>query len=156
MADKKQPTQRRQITARQRGGSFAPPLSDDLLAKYRATIDGLDAGPVRDALDTLYKCCAQWWELPESSGDENGGRRAHTSGMGTIVPLDKKLAGDLYDAIPWTHELNAMGGYTTDRGQYVPGLFDDLTGDVRAAAFHLLWHVKELDLDREPITADQL
>jgi hypothetical protein len=41
-------------------------------------------------------------------------------------------------------------------------LLDTLPSDtpsqksLRDAAFHLLWHVVELDKDREPITADKL
>ncbi len=31
-------------------------------------------------------------------------------------------------------------------------LFDMLTGDLRNAAFHLLWYAKELSLGREPAT----
>jgi hypothetical protein len=37
------------------------------------------------------------------------------------------------------------------------GLFDGLrAGELRNAAFHLLWFCKELTLDREPLTVDKL
>lgn len=134
------------------GGSFAPPLTDAKLAAYRDLIDALPPSAVRDALDTLHKCCAEWWELPESSGTET---RPHAVGIGTVVDLDEPSKTALYDLIPWAHELNAMGGWTDATG-YHAGLFDDLRGELRDAAFHLLWHVKELDLDREPITNDKL
>lgn len=135
------------------GGSFAPPLDDQKLAAYRALIDAVPVSPARDALDALHKCCAAWWDLPESTGT---GTRPHASGRGTIVDLAEPAKKTLWDLIPWTHELLAMGGRTDEKGTYHPGLFDALESELRNAAFHLLWHVRELDLDREPLTADKL
>jgi hypothetical protein len=129
--------------AKQRvGGSFAPPLSDELLAKYeRIALDA--SGPVGDALLSLLICVKTWWELP-FSGPE--GSEPHPSGTGTIVPLDAPIATALYDHIPWDHELKG-----------IQELFDGIPvekKELRNAAFHLLWHVKELNMDREPITSD--
>ena len=50
------------------GGSFAPPLSDELLAKYKATIDALPPSPLKDAMGVCHNVCAKWWELPDSPG----------------------------------------------------------------------------------------
>ena len=129
------------------GGSFAPPLTDDLIQVYQDLIDGLDCpSPVYDAMAKLMACVRQWWDLPESSPD---GSQPHPSGSGVIVPLDSPIASALWEAIPWKHELDGM-----------QALFDAIPAGtekaLRDAAFHLLWHVKELDLDREPITSEKL
>jgi hypothetical protein len=127
------------------GGSFAPPLTDAKLAGYRDLIDALPASPVKDAMNTLHACCVAWWALPESTGKGE----PHPSGTGTIVDLDRDAKTALSDLLPWAHELDAMGR-----------LFDgiDPVGQktLRDAAFHLLWHAKELEQDREPITTDRL
>jgi hypothetical protein len=125
------------------GGSFAPPLTDETLARYRAVIDGLDErSPVRGAMADLLACAAAWWAQPESTG----AGRPHGSGRGTVVSLDPAVADALWDAVPWPHECDAM-----------QALFDGLApGEVRDAAFHLLWFAKELTQDREPISADKL
>lgn len=130
------------------GGSFAPPLTDELLDRYTHLIDDLPAeSEVRDALSKLLRCCEIWWGMPESTG--GNGTSNHKSGRGLIVNLDKQIARDLWEHIPWTRELDSYGE-----------LFDRLSPitekELRNAAFHLLWHVKELDLDREPITKDKL
>lgn len=124
------------------GGSFAPPLTDELLAKYESLASAADA-PVRDAMSTLLACVRKWWNLPYSGPT---GSTPHPSGVGTIIPLDAPIAAELEPHIPWGHEIAA-----------IQGLFDAIPveqRDLRNAAFHLLWHVKELDLDREPITSD--
>lgn len=127
------------------GGTFAPPLSDELLNRYADAISALPACPVKDALASLMPCCKTWWDLPEPEGTL---KRAHPSGVGTIVPLTDEHAKALDPHIPWGHELDS-----------IQALFDliPLTDKaVRDMAFHLLWHVRELDLGREPLTADKL
>lgn len=128
------------------GGSFAPPLTDAKLAGYRDLIDALPPSAVRDAMDALHKCCAAWWELPESTGTAT---RAHGSGVGTIVDLDEGAKKSLYDLIPWAHELAAMG-------TLFDGIDPKADKALRDAAHHLLWHAIELEQDREPLTADKL
>lgn len=128
------------------GGSFAPPLSDDLLAQYRARAEALEPqSPIRDAMLKLLAACEVWWELPES----NGSGRPHASGKGVIIDLEPEHVLALWDHVPWDWELKAYGI-----------LFDkiDPVGerDLRDAAYHLLWHGWELYLDREPLTADKL
>lgn len=124
------------------GGSFAPPLTDELLAKYQADVTSLDAGPIRDACADLLAACVAWWHLPESQGVGD----PHPSGRGSIVPLGDDAKAALWDLVPWEYELAGMHG-----------LLDTLpTGATRNMAFHLLWHVVELGLDREPITSDKL
>lgn len=124
------------------GGSFAPPLSDELLTAYEAHAAKADA-PVRDAMTSLLTCVRKWWDLPYSGP---AGSSPHPSGVGTIIPLDAPIAAELEPHIPWPHEIAA-----------IQGLFDSIPAEhrnLRNAAFHLLWHVKEIDLDREPITSD--
>jgi hypothetical protein len=129
------------------GGSFAPPLTDELLAKYRAMAESLDPkSQVRDQMLKLLQCCSHWWELPESTGENN---RPHPSGAGVIVDLDEHIKAKLWDDIPWASELTAMG-------DVFDGIDPVSDKELRNAAFHLLWHVKELDLDREPLTNDKL
>lgn len=128
------------------GGSFAPPLTDATLAAYRALIDQQPPQTrLRDALDTLYRCAAAWWEQPESVGAGS----PHPSGRGQIVPLDGDIALALWDTTPWMEELDAMRP-----------LFDALDPlrqkALRDCAFHLLWHAIELTRDREPITNDKI
>jgi hypothetical protein len=125
------------------GGSFAPPLTDELLDRYEALATAA-GGPVGDGMLTCLRCCRKWWDLPESTGDG----RPHPSGRGVIVDLDAALAEQLDEHIPWEHEIEALRG-----------LFDGLDPagkELRNAAFHLLWHVIELNNDREPLTADKI
>ena len=127
------------------GGSFAPPLSDESLAKYKAIIDGLDSSPVKDAMAVLLNCCNQWWAQPESAGEG----KLHSSGVGTVIMLDDPIAVALEPHIPWRNELDMMRT-----------LFETIRPDnqkeLRDAAFHLLWHGYELEMGREPLTNDKL
>lgn len=127
------------------GGSFAPPLTDALLARYRELIDELGAGKVKEALQALYACCLKWWDLPAS--DDTG--RPHPVGRGVIVPLTEPLKKALWEHIPWTDQLDLYASW-------LDAIDPVREKELRDAAFHLLWHVKELDLDREPLTADML
>lgn len=127
------------------GGSFAPPLSEDLLSDYYQEIVKVpEESQLGDYLRTLLKCCNAWWELPESEAIDT---EPHPSGRGTVVKLAQEYQERLFDLIPWMEELNTMGN-----------VFEQIppTDRLRNIAFHLLWHVKELCLDREPITSDKL
>jgi hypothetical protein len=127
------------------GGSFAPPLTDELIARDKALIDGLNPSPIKDAMTALLACCEHWWQLPES--DSSG--QKHESGTGLKVALRPDHAAELDPLIPWQHEIESY-----------KVLFDSIDPvsnyDLRNAAHHLLWHVCELDLGREPMTSDKL
>ena len=127
------------------GGSFAPPIDEALLDQY-AQLVATAPEQIADALRALLNCFRQWWEQPESGPD---GSRPHPSGRGTIVPLDEPIASALYDHIPWREELDMYAA-----------LFERIDAvkhaALRNACFHLLWYARELDLDREPITADKV
>lgn len=132
---------------------FAPPLTDDMLAQYRALAEGLpDArGELRDALRECLAAVELWWQLPES--ERTDGPRFDIRHQGAertyaVTPLEEEHRRKLYDLIPWPREIDGM-----------QRTFDEIPVSekaIRDAAFHLLWHVKELNLDREPLTADKL
>jgi hypothetical protein len=69
----------------------------------------------------------------------------HQSGVGKIIPLEKEEIERIWDVVPWPKECDVIGE-----------CFDKLTGELRNAAFHLLWYARELAIDREPITNDKL
>lgn len=159
---------------------FAPPLTDELIARYEAIVakcrafdttglpnaisDGESSFAVSaddwhaaaaewtDALDKLLACVKLWWELPESTGTADDQKlKIRHRGKDVrvkITALTPDLVKQLWDAVPWAYELNAM-----------QALFDTIPDEskvLRDAAFHLLWYVKELEKDREPLTADRL
>lgn len=129
------------------GGSFAPPLTEDLLTKYEALLGSLDPqSQTADAFRIVLNCAKQWWEQPDSSGAST---RPHPVGRGTIIDLDEPIAKALWDHIPWDEELDVYAN-----------VFEKIDPvaerDLRNAAFHLLWHAKELARDREPLTNDKL
>ena len=67
------------------------------------------------------------------------------------TPLSQSLIETLWDVTPWMRELDLLSTPRAD------GLFDGLpSGELRDMAFHLLWHVKEITLDREPMTRDKV
>jgi hypothetical protein len=132
------------------GGSFAPPLSDKALKEYEGLIEELDDNTaLKHALTELHKCCGHWWKLPAPKEEKARKSTPHLSGMGTIIPLHDEHAEALDEHIPWDHELEAY-----------QKMFDEIDPvaqkDLRNAAFHMLWHVKELALGREPMTNDKL
>lgn len=133
---------------------FAPPLTDELIARYEAVAAALpDArGEVRDALRECLKAVRLWWELPESAGDRDDAhlaiRHRGRDVRVRLTSLTPDLREKLYDAIPWPYEIAAM--------QRLFDAIDPAERELRDAAFHLLWVVKELNADREPLTQDKL
>ena len=135
---------------------FAPALTDAALAKYEALINGLgsDMGEVKDAMQTCLKCVKAWWDLPESKrGDKERFIVKHKDKEieVAVTPLEKAHVSELDSVTPWMRELDTLSNKTDT------GVFDSLpAGELRNAAFHLLWHCKEITLDREPMTLDKL
>lgn len=123
----------------------APPLSQDTLAQYNDAICTMQRGPVQSVLSQLWQACHEWWELPESDTSP----KDHPSGRGKIVDLTDDLKSRLDNLLPWDHEIKGI--------ESLLDLIDPVTEKAtRDMAFHLLWHVKELCLGREPITLDKL
>jgi hypothetical protein len=128
------------------GGSFAPPLTDDALERYRGLAAGLPKNSrIRSIMDDMLACCDKWWDLPES----NGTGKPHATGLGTVVTLSADNAKALDSHIPWDDELETWK-------RVLDGIDAETNKELRDAAHHLLWHVCELSLGREPLTADKL
>lgn len=128
------------------GGSFAPPLTNEILSDYKAVIEATDAKtPVGSTLRILLNCVERWWELPISGGE----RIPHQVDKVTLIKLTDEIQQTLWDYIPWDYELKSMG-------QILDTISPETQKPLRDMAFHLLWHTVELCLDREPITTDQL
>ena len=127
-------------------GSFAPPLSDQMLSDYRGVVEALPLSQTKDVLLALLECCETWWELPDSPTSDS---EPHPSGRGKVVKLPGAIKKRLERLVPNAEQLALAAG-----------LFDQIPADSQRAprdmAHHLLWHVKELKLGREPITTDLL
>lgn len=136
---------------------FAPPVDAEKLASYRNTIDAecarLDpvfGAKVREAAFELLDCVSQWLQLPPSSRTDGERWTLRAGGKSVVVqetPLDNKKIADLWSAVPWDYECDA-----------IRDLFDSIPTDrkeLRDAVFHLLWFAYELTYDREPITQDK-
>lgn len=138
---------------------MAPPLTDEALAGYRRLIDGVPAGTeLRDALEGCYACVAAWWDAPESNAPVARHWNVSHRGVAKTVPerpLTPELVKHLWDVTPWMSELERLSP-TGPPEALDTGVFDKVTDKaLRDCAFHLLWHCKEVTLDREPMTADK-
>ncbi len=134
---------------------FAPPLTEGKLASYRKLIEsiGPDQRELKDVLQQLLHCVEVWWELPESKrADVRNWNLRHKGKAIQIAerPLEQEHVEKLWDVTPWMRELDTLSTPEAN------GILDSLTGELRNAAFHLLWFCKELTLDREPLTQDVL
>lgn len=126
------------------GGSFAPPLTDEKLARYEELAAGASER-VREGMQSLLKMCKAWWELPDSAQEG----QPHASGRGLIVPMEKAHVEELWDLVPWKDELDVIAAH-------FDGISPTDEKELRDAAHHLLWFGYELTQDREPITNDKL
>lgn len=129
---------------------IAPALTDETLAKYRETINGVEERTeLRDILETLYKCVTEWWNVPVSSAKEVEAVTGTDLTVGPKVKLQKLDVGTimhLWEHVPWMHELLAY-----------EKILEEITDKtLRDTTFHLLWHAKEITLDREPVTMDRI
>lgn len=128
------------------GGSFAPPMTEEKLRRYERLIDRLDKrSALYDALRVLIILVRLWWNLPESKGP----RTRHPLHGAPMTPLDKDIQDQLWEHIPWKHELD---GYSA----IFEGIDNRKDKELRDCAHHLLWFGRELDMDREPMTMDTL
>jgi hypothetical protein len=133
---------------------FAPSLTGDNLEKYADVISKTD--PKTELGEALRKClaCVQaWYAIPESTRKTSEKFSILHQGKEVsfgVTPLEQEQIDALWDSTPWMRELNAFSTPAAN------GVFDSLAGELRDAAFHLLWHAKEITLDREPLTVDKL
>jgi hypothetical protein len=127
------------------GGSFAPPLPPERLARYRELAES--ATPqVREAMTKLCDMVEAFGRTPRSRAPG----APHPSGAPiAIVPLEQAEIERMDEHVPWQEELDVFAGW-----------FDRIDParqkELRDAAFHLLWFGRELFLDREPLCSDQL
>jgi hypothetical protein len=135
---------------------FAPPLSDETLAKYKIAIDLLppEQNELKDAMNICFLCVEKWWDLPESTRKDVDRYNIVFGGKNTVFevqPLEKTHIEELFSVTPWMRECNS-----------IRILFDELPNntkeehELRNIAFHLLWHAMEISLDREPLTINKL
>lgn len=125
------------------GACFAPPLDCAKLAHYSDLAESITDDEIATSYWFLLRCVQRWWEIPESQSTSTS---VHECGKGTIVPLDGECRELLGSVIPSREQLGECGVR-----------FDKLpSGELRDAAFHLLWFGWELALGREPITNDKL
>lgn len=133
---------------------FAPELTDDKLASYSVLVSTTD--PKTELGEWLRRCLAcvkEWYALPTSTRTDTDKFQTIRNGKKVefaVTPLEESHVKSLWDVTPWMSELNQLSN-----GEGT-GLFDSLTGELRDCAFHLLWHAKEITLDREPLTQDKL
>lgn len=135
---------------------FAPDLDDAKIATYQSLADGLPdtMGDVRDAMRECLAACKLWWELPESTERPAHWKTLHRGQDKEfkVVPLSADLKKQLWDAVPWPYEIDAMQKLFDER-------FADRFAHPKAlvdACYHLLWYARELCLDREPVTMSAL
>lgn len=151
------------------GGSFAPPITDDLLDQYRELAKGPEYAEAKSYMVSLINMFDKFLDEEDSKQP----KEPHPSGMGHIQKLEDKTIKKLFDHVPWPKECDA---YQEAFEEILPvaqdaensrriqeykeeggiGLPDDFKPTLRYAAFHLLWFAKELSEDRQPLTNDQL
>ena len=133
---------------------FAPDITDSLLSKYQSLISASMDATLKDKLNGLLACVKAWWDLPESKradGDEYTTLLKGEEVTYKIVPLEKEAVEKLDSVTPYMDDLNSLSNAAgTGRFDTIPN------GDLRNAAFHLLWYCKEITLDREPLTLSKL
>lgn len=134
------PEQMRQVHV---GGSFAPPLDDVSLARYESMATALPESHVKDGMLSLVKMMKEFRKTPASSLPP----KMHPATRTLIVtPLEAAEIKRIWDVVPWPEECDTLGR-----------VFDEIQpGDLRNAAYHLLWYARELCNDREPITSNLL
>ena len=157
------------------GGSFAPPITPELLDEYRERASKASS-EVRDVMEKLCDMVEAYLDRPSSK--KNG--TPHPLGIKglSIVALEEDTIEELDPLVPYPYECDAYQGLfeslpigvrTTERfeesDEFADGqvrlkqvsAVDDVDAkELRDAAFHLLWYAKELTLDRVPATTDTL
>jgi hypothetical protein len=126
------------------GGSFAPPLDLEKLARYHELAQQA-GGAVGDVMAKLCDMVEAFEQSPRSTRAGS----PHPSGAGLMVPLSEAEIKRLWEYVPWGWECDAYAK-----------LFDEIDPrtkkELRNAAHHLLWFARELERDREPMTTDRL
>lgn len=144
---------------------FAPPLTDEQLARYEEIVQALPDSrrELRDALTICLNCVKAWDALPVSTlPAEVRMELATIDKVCDVVPLEPAHVEALWDVTPYPRECGPLEQLfeTLPTGRAnadgTGSVVDELAYELRNAAFHLLWHVKEIANDIEPRTADTL
>ena len=122
---------------------FAPPVDCGRLAVYTDLAESISDDEIATSFWFCLRCVQRWWEIPASQATSTS---THPCGLGKIVPLDCECRDLLGSVIPSAEQLRECG----ERFDRLP------RGELRDAAFHLLWFATELSLGREPITNDTI
>lgn len=146
---------------------FAPELTDEKLGEYQDRVASIpnDERELKDVLSALLNCVLTWWALPVSEKPAKEKftflHRGETKEIG-VVPLEDAHVEALWDVTPYFRETESIEKFLdglplgTVEENYCCRIVDQAAFDLRTMAFHLLWHVKEIALDREPLTQDKL
>lgn len=159
------------------GGSFAPALTPEKIKEYRVAAE--DAEPqVKGAI--LELCDMGDAFLGKARSDLPG--TPHPSQRGLMIPLRENVMAEIEPLVPWDYECNAfqdlfnqLPSGITERTEWVEApkskknpegkgkiakivntVTDQKAYDLRQAAFHLLWYAKELTIDRQPMTKEEI
>jgi hypothetical protein len=122
------------------GGCFAPALAPEKVSDYRQLAATVQDKQVAQYMSDLCDMLELFYQTPEST--EASSKHAIA---GMVTPLADNEVQRIWDKVPWPEECDLIGK-----------AFDRLpAGDVRNAAYHLLWYARELTQDREPMTKER-
>lgn len=132
---------------------FAPPIDSAKLDEYEK-LASQATGPVADSIGQLIAMVRLFLETPKSTRPAEtvhlrAVRDGKTITSASCIPLEDAEVERIWDAVPWEHELDAMG-------QLFESISNETHKPLRDAAYHLLWYGRELTRDREPMTVEML
>lgn len=122
------------------GGSFAPRITVEKVAEYRAIAEGVQDRETQAHMLDLCDMMDTWLQTPDIPMQSAG-----PFGQ-PIAKLPKDEIDRIWDTVPWPRECKLIGE-----------CFAELTDNAQKnAAHHLLWYAVELSNDRQPCTKDLL
>ena len=125
---------------------MAPDITPKHLVAYRNLAATADR-KIRDVMLQLCSMVEHFRKTPESQLKGRPVQFMNASGkIAVAVPLEQDEITRIFDFVPDEDEIKMYGQR-----------FDTLpAGDLRDAAFHLLWFANELVKDREPIIREKV
>jgi hypothetical protein len=85
------------------GGSFAPPLTDDLLERYEAAAAKAPRME-KETLEGLIQMARTFRE----TGPSKLKAHPHPAGVGTLTKLEQEEVDRIDPVVPWQHEVDAL------------------------------------------------
>lgn len=125
---------------------MAPDITPTKLTHYRELAQTADRS-VGEVMVSLCDMVEHFRKTPDSKlpGKPvqfmNAGNK-----VGIAIPLEPDEIARMWDHVPYRDEIVMYG----ERFENIP------QGDLRDAAFHLLWFANELTKDREPMTREKV